>query len=140
MPSYKTPKSNINQSLCHGKDFYDGISNSFTTTCHGFLNATFEYLSVADTFSISLHPQPHVIEYGIDEIQLEYGLCYDVVPLISRSLRYNASYQYYTTNELASIAKSYILGMIKCELDSYESSESYISIGTADTSDPRFII
>eukprot|EP01084_Bolivina_argentea_P206344 352327_1 len=131
---------NLNRQVCKNKDYYDGISNHFATTCHGLLNATFAHLSQETPFSVSFTPINDATQYGIGNIRLDYGLCYDVLPLISMDFRYDANFYYFSSDELRSISKNYIFGMALSELDKYESSESYISVGTKNSNDPRFIV
>eukprot|EP01084_Bolivina_argentea_P263165 445311_1 len=130
---------NLDREVCTNKDYYDGISNHLSISCFGSLNATFEHLSQQETFSIKFVPYG-VTEYGISDIKLEYGLCRDVLPLIETNIRYNTEYMYWNADELYSISNNYLFGMVKCELDTYESASTYISIGTNNQTQPRFIV
>ena len=133
---------NLDRTQCKENYYSDGLYNSFTPSCYGTLNATFEHLSQEQTFTISFLPNgvDNTNGFGIADIELFYGLCYDVLQLITKQIRYDTEYTYLNNTLLQSISYNYLFVMVKSELDSYESSESYISFGTENSTQPRFIV
>eukprot|EP01084_Bolivina_argentea_P299546 516349_1 len=129
----------LDREKCKTIDYWDGISRNLRVNCHGSSTGTFEHLKDIDTFSISF--TPHMVsEYGITDIQLYYGLCYDVLPLIWHSVRYNNNYYPLTDELMHSLTNDYIFMMIQCELDTYESSETFIKLGSIDNSNNAFVV
>eukprot|EP01084_Bolivina_argentea_P263164 445309_1 len=132
---------NVDREICSDKDYYDGISNQISSTCYAALNATFPHISRQETFSITF--VSHMVsDFGVDDIKLHYGSCYNILPLIEKNIIYNTEFVYISENELNSISVNYVLGMAKCKLDAYESSESWISLGTSipGLNSTRFIV
>eukprot|EP01083_Nonionella_stella_P094600 265479_1 len=133
---------NVNSGACNSIDYFDGLSDHFSTDCHGVVEATFEHLSTEIPFKIAVTAVgTGVVDFGVNHIHLLYGTCNDVVPLLRTDIKYDDSaYIDISESTLHSISSGYVVGMVKSQLDDSVSAESYIYIGVTNTSNPRWIV
>eukprot|EP01083_Nonionella_stella_P301077 1031181_1 len=133
---------NVNTGACNDIDYFDGLTQHFSTDCHSTVEATFEHVSTTTPFKIEVSAGgTGVVDFGVSHITLLYGTCNDVLPLVRKDIRYDHSaYTDISDTTLHSISSGYVVGMVKSQLDEYVSAESYVYIGVTNTSDPRWIV
>eukprot|EP01084_Bolivina_argentea_P226187 382091_1 len=124
-------------SVCRSKTYEDDISKQLTTRCTSKFDSTFVHTSQHETFTVSLTATD---TYGVSDITLHYGSCHNILPLIPVEIRYEKKYFYMNSEILPSILDNYIFALTKSQLDQYESSELYISLGTQNENEKRYIV